>query len=148
MSDVGLVQSLKIQSNDPIAYRGKIANAVKADYLVSLHCDGSATNLDANLAKIIYKYTEPETQSKTLGDEIKKSYTLIPGKVISDMANNPKNLLGVLSSKINAKYKILIEMGYMTSPKHMKILVDNSETIVNDIYNGIQNHISKYYSEK
>ena len=38
--NISVCKTLKISSNRPINYRNEIANLSKADYFVSLHCDG------------------------------------------------------------------------------------------------------------
>ena len=49
--------------------------------------------------------------------------------------------LGVLKNK--AKYKLLIELGFMTTPLHMNLLINNHNTIVRNIYSAISEHINE-----
>lgn len=58
-----------------------------------------------------------DANGKNLADKVIGKYTQIKG------ASKSRPDLGVLKNK--AKFKILIELGFMTTPSHMKILIKN-----------------------
>ena len=128
--EISVCKSLGISSIAPINYRNEIANFSKADYFISLHCDG-LENLTSNSAVICYI----DDNGKKLADKVIKRYSQIKGVAKS------RSDLGVLKNK--AKYKILIELGFMTTPFHMKILKKNHNIIVGDIYTAIRDHINE-----
>ena len=72
---------------------------------------------------------------KKLADKVIKRYSQIKGvaKYRSDF--------GVLKNKV--KYKILLELGFMTTPSHMKILMKNYNIIVENIYTALRGHINE-----
>ena len=45
--------------------------------------------------------------------------------------------------KNKAKFKLLIELGFMMTPSHMKILIKKQDVIVGNIYLAISEHINE-----
>lgn len=128
--NISACKELKILSTSPINFRNEIANKAKADYFISLHCDG-LENLTSNYAVMCYI----DENGRKLADKVIGKYTQIKG------TSKSRPDLGVLKNK--AKNKLLIELGFMTTPSHMKILIKNHSTIVNDIYSAISEHINE-----
>lgn len=130
IQNISVCKTLKISSNGPINYRNEIANLSKADYFVSLHCDG-LENLTSNYAVMCYI----DANGKDLADKVIGKYTQIKG------ASKSRPDLGVLKNK--AKFKLLIELGFMMTPSHMKILIKKQDVIVGNIYLAISEHINE-----
>jgi N-acetylmuramoyl-L-alanine amidase len=128
--NIAICKSLKIKSKAPLSYRNTIANEAKANYFISLHCDG-VENLINNYAVMCYK----DENGKKLAEKIVKNYCKI--KALTSKRSD----LTVL--KNNAKYKILIEFGFMTTPRNVKILINESKTLISDIYRTVKEHINE-----
>ena len=128
--NISACKSLKITSQSPINYRNEIANKVKADYFISLHCDG-VENLKGDYAVFCYA----DEKGKELANKVIKHYSLIKG------TSKSRTDLGVL--KNSAKNKLLIEFGFMTTPSHMKILMNNKAILVKNIYTGVSEYINE-----
>ena len=45
--------------------------------------------------------------------------------------------------KNKAKFKLLIELGFMTTPSYMEILMKKQDVIVGNIYSAISEHINE-----
>ncbi len=76
-----------------------------------------------------------DANGKNLADKVIGKYTQIKG------ASKSRPDLGVLKNK--AKFKLLIELGFMTTPSHMKILIKKQDVIVGNIYSAISEHINE-----
>ena len=127
-------KNFKITTTSPLTYRKLISNSAKADYFISLHCDG-IENLKGNYAVMCYF----DDNDKKLAEKIAKNYSQVTGKVekridLTVLGNGGKN---------DAKYKVLVEFGFMTTPKIAKKLVNNSKIIVNDLYKSLREHINE-----
>ena len=80
-----------------------------------------------------------DDNEKKLAEKIAKNYSQVTGKVekridLTVLGNGGKN---------DAKYKVLVEFGFMTTPKIAKKLVNNSKIIVNDLYKSLREHINE-----
>lgn len=128
--EISACKELKISTKAPINYRNEIANLSKADYFISLHCDG-LENLTSDVAVMCYI----DENGRKLAEKVINRYSLIRGVAKS------RPDLGVLKNK--AKYKLLIELGFMTTPLHMNLLINNHNTIVRNIYSAISEHINE-----
>ena len=111
---------LKVTSFSPLSYRKSIANAAKADYFISLHCDG-IENLSGNFAVMCYF----DDNGKNLADKIAKNYSQVKGNIAK---RSDLTVLGNGGAN-NAKYKVLIEFGFITTPRIARNLVKNSKSI-------------------
>jgi len=133
------------------AERIKIANDNNADYFISIHADGVA-GYTATGSHVIYpssNVADKETveKSKELGDYILKYYDVV--KVESNSPKQDVRGLQVLGNSNKTKRKVLIELGFVTSPKDAKALFENEDKIAEQIKKGLMEHINQiFYTEK
>jgi N-acetylmuramoyl-L-alanine amidase len=54
-------------------------------------------------------------------------------------------ILQVLRSSNKTKRKVLVELGFITSPKDAKALFSNIDLIAQQLYEGLLKNIKKFY---
>lgn len=116
-----------------INYRSKMASTLKADYFISIHCDGWIDFSKG--AHTIYS----DDASKQLAIDLIDKYD-----ITNILAKSPhkRNDLGVLGSANKSKKKVLIELGYLTSPLDAKNIVSNKDKIATLLVNGLIKNIN------
>ncbi|SCC31564.1 N-acetylmuramoyl-L-alanine amidase [Gilliamella intestini] len=130
---------VKVANNkEAIYFRCDIANKNKADYFISIHADG-LTNFTSGAHVIYY---EGDKKGLELANDIFSCYTVVNiGKKHPDARNN----VGVLGEKNQTKYKVLIELGYITHPKDAKSIYDNMDLIAEQLAQGLEININKHF---
>jgi N-acetylmuramoyl-L-alanine amidase len=119
-----------------------IAKNNKADYFLSLHADG-LDGFNSSGSHVIYP-SKDFVESKELATDIFSSYS-----VVSVESQSPKidiRGLQVLSQIENTtKRKILIELGFVTTPKDAKALFSNIGLIGIQLSEGLELNIKKKF---
>ncbi|WP_141672977.1 N-acetylmuramoyl-L-alanine amidase family protein, partial [Gilliamella sp. wkB18] len=124
--------------------RVKLANDNNADYFISIHADGTV-GYTASGAHAIYssknQSQEVTTFSKELAEDILNYYNVVP------VTKSPRKRedLQVLRSSNKTKRKVLVELGFITSPKDAKALFSNIDLIAQQLYEGLLKNIKKHY---
>ncbi|NRS94143.1 N-acetylmuramoyl-L-alanine amidase family protein, partial [Frigoriflavimonas asaccharolytica] len=111
-----------------INFRGKMASTLKADYFISIHCDGW-TDFSKG-AHTIYS----DNDSKQLAIDLLYKYDIT--NILSKSPHNRSDL-GVLKSGNASKKKVLVELGYLTSPIDTKNIINNKDKIATLLVNGL-----------
>lgn len=108
------------------------------DYFISIHADG-LTNFTSDAHVIYY---EGDKKRLELANDIFSCYTVVNiGKKHPDARNN----VGVREGKSQSKYKVLIELGYITHPKDAKSIYDNMNSIAEQLAQGLEININKHF---
>jgi N-acetylmuramoyl-L-alanine amidase len=118
-----------------------IANNNKADYFISIHADG-LDSLTATGSHVIYSGTA-DTKSQELAVDIFSSYN-----VVTVEANSPKTDvrgLQVLSGSNKTERKVLVELGFVTSPADAKKLFGGVNTIASQLEAGLIVNMNKNF---
>lgn len=129
-----------IQGNDDAASRQKridVANTNKAQYFVSIHADGASNNTSSGAHVIYPKTTDQKVKTDCIqfGKDIFKFYNVV--QVESSSPKEDVRGLQVLSSSNKTNRKVLVELGFVTTPRDAKALFSNIEKIANQLYQGI-----------
>jgi N-acetylmuramoyl-L-alanine amidase len=122
-----------------------LANKNNADYFISIHADG-ALNYSASGSHVIYpKISDSEivALSKELAVDIFSYYNVVP--VESSSPKKDVRNLQVLRTSNKTKRKVLVELGFITSPKDAKALFSNIDLIAQQLYEGLLKNIKKFY---
>lgn len=133
-----------IGSDDSITRKARIDLAInnKADYFISVHADG-ATGYSSTGSHVIYPSTD-NTECIELARDIFSSYNVV--EVESTSPKSDIRGLQVLSQKSNTtKRKVLIELGFVTTPKDAKALFTNINLIAQQIHDGLVININKSF---
>lgn len=120
------------------------ANDNSADYFISIHADGASSN--ASGAHVIYpKVSDADTvhKSKELAMDIFTYYNVI--KVESGSPKEDIRGLQILRNSNNTVKKVLVELGFVTSPSDAKALFSNIKKIANQISQGIIKNINEKF---
>nr|WP_245630723.1 N-acetylmuramoyl-L-alanine amidase [Apibacter mensalis] len=121
-----------------------LANDNKADYFISIHADGVA-GYKASGSHVIYPNVgndEVIRLSKELAVDIFSSYDIVEVE-----KNSPKQDirgLQVLGKSNKTKRKVLIELGFVTSPKDAKLLFTKIDEISVQIRDGLLKNLKKF----
>jgi N-acetylmuramoyl-L-alanine amidase len=114
----------------------------KADYFLSLHADG-LDGFTSSGSHVIYP-SKDFVESKELATDIFSSYN-----VVTVEPQSPKidvRGLQVLSSTENTtKRKVLVELGFVTTPKDAKALFSNIALIGTQLSEGLELNIKKNF---
>lgn len=116
-----------------INFRSKMSTTLEADYFISVHCDGW-TDFSKG-AHTIYS----DDASKQLAIDLLDKYDITN---ILSKSPHKRNDLGVLGSSNKTKKKVLIELGYLTSPLDTKNIVNNKDKIATLLVNGLIKNIN------
>ena len=134
-------------TDDPKTRQARIALANKnnADYFISIHADGSENYSDSG-AHVIYPNTTDSkvvALSKELAEDIFSYYTVVP----VEPSSPKKDVRGlqVLRNSNKTNRRVLIELGFITSPKDAKALFSNIDLIAQQLYKGLLKNLKKYY---
>ena len=133
--------------DDPKTRQARIdlANKNNADYFISIHADGSTKYSDSG-AHVIYPNTTDSkvvALSKELAKDIFSYYTVVPVEP-SSPKKDVRNLQ-VLRNSNKTNRKVLIELGFVTSPKDAKALFSNIDLIAQQLYKGLLKNLKKYH---
>ncbi|SFR84867.1 N-acetylmuramoyl-L-alanine amidase family protein [Anaeromicropila populeti] len=117
--------------------RVEFINNVKADLVVSIHCN-YGKNKDANGVEVLYSSNEERKQeltSKEFSDILKK-------EILSITHQNDRGLLAGDNIYIISRSKVpiaLVEVGFMSNREELKFLLDegNQQKIAMGLFNGI-----------
>jgi N-acetylmuramoyl-L-alanine amidase len=118
-----------------------VSNNNKADYFISVHADG-LDNMTATGSHVIYS-SSADTKSEELATDIFSTYTIVAVE-----ATSPKTDvrgLQILKSVNKAERKVLIELGFVTTPKDAKSLFTNIDTIASQVKDGLIVNINKNF---
>lgn len=110
-----------------------MASTLKADYFISIHCDGWT-----DFSKGAHTIYNDET-SKQLAIDLLDNYDTTN---ILPKSPHKRSDLGVLGSSNKSKKKVLIELGYLTSPIDAKNIVTNKNKIATLLVNGLTKNIN------
>jgi N-acetylmuramoyl-L-alanine amidase len=127
------------------AARISLANDNKADYFISVHADGLDNNTSTGSHVIYPSSTDATLTANTseLGKDIYSNYN-----VVAVESNSPKKDvrgLQVLGTSNKTKRKVLIELGFVTTPKDAKALYSSVDTIASQIKSGLTVNINKHF---
>jgi N-acetylmuramoyl-L-alanine amidase len=141
-------ESKVIQGNDDSSTRKKridIANSKKADYFISVHADGADNDISSGAHVIYPKTTEKEVKdaSKEFGEDIFKFYNIV--QVESNSPREDSRGLQVLGSTNNTKRKVIIELGFVTTPRDSKAMFSNIDKIADQLYQGLLHNIKNNF---
>lgn len=126
-----------------------LANDNKADYYVSIHADGDEKNTLTG-SHVIYPNENRQdadicAKSRELGLDIMKYYTVV--KVESESPKVDIRGLQVLGSTNKTQRQVLIELGFVSTPKEARKLFSSVNEIADQLKRGLIEHISsKFYS--
>lgn len=126
--------------------RVELANKCNADYFISIHADGTV-GYTASGAHVIYPKTQNQevtTLSKELAKDILNYYKVVPVQLDSPK-EDIRNLRVIRDDLNQTKRKILVELGFISSPKDAKALFSNIDLIAQQLYKGLMKNIQKYY---
>jgi N-acetylmuramoyl-L-alanine amidase len=118
-----------------------ISNNNKADYFISVHADG-VDNMTATGSHVIYSGSA-DTKSEELATDIFSTYTIVAVE-----ATSPKTDvrgLQILKGVNKAERKVLIELGFVTTPKDAKSLFTSIDTIASQVKDGLIVNINKNF---
>ena len=130
--------------DDPKTRKARIDLAIEkeADYFISVHADG-ANGYNSSGSHVIYP-ADDNAECIELAKDIFKYYNVV--QVENTSPKSDVRGLQVLSQKSNSvKRKILIELGFITSPKDSKALFTNLDLIAQQIYDGLLLNINKNF---
>jgi N-acetylmuramoyl-L-alanine amidase len=131
-SDNGTTRKLRID----------LAKNNKADYFISIHADG-VNGYTSTGSHVIYPSSD-NAECIELASDIFSSYN-----VVAVEAESPKidiRGLQVLSQKENTtKRKVLVELGFVTTPKDAKSLFLNTDLIARQLSQGLEVNINKNF---
>lgn len=119
--------------------RMDFASEHNADYFISIHADGVEKAYPSG-AHTIYK----DDESKGLAEDIMRHYTIVPVE-----SNSPKadvRGLDVLNpSKNKTERKVLVELGFITTPMDANALFLNEQLAADQLKQGIVENILKNF---
>lgn len=126
----------------PIKDRAIFANAKKADLFISIHLDAIMKKGNYSGFSVLIPDNENPymNQSKLLGSSIINSFkSNYPLPVANELIQRQ---VGIWVLKAVECPAVLIEAGYLTTPKDLEYLLQskNQETIAKNILNGIENY--------
>lgn len=130
--------SLKADQKHALGYRVDIANNKNADYFVSLHADGNVVINMRGAHAIFY--------SGDKGSKVFASY-LLDDSVIPKLPKHPSGRtdLRVLKPSNKAKYKTLIEFGFMSNPMDAQLMFTKKEEFATKLVKGLIKHIEEKF---
>ncbi|KQO22474.1 hypothetical protein ASF10_08845 [Flavobacterium sp. Leaf82] len=131
-------------ADDPATRKARIDLAIenKADYFISIHADG-ATGYTSSGSHVIYPSSD-NSECIELATDIFSSYNIV--EVESTSPKSDVRGLQVLSQKSNTiKRKVLVELGFVTTPKDSKALFMNINQIAQQLYDGLVKNINKNF---
>ncbi|MDR2205206.1 MAG: N-acetylmuramoyl-L-alanine amidase [Flavobacteriaceae bacterium] len=137
-----------IIGNDDVKTRMKridLANKNKADYFISIHADGSKSN-NSTGSHVIYPKMSDENirkNCKELATDIFTFYNVV--NVEKSSPKEDERELQVLGSSNYTPKKILVELGFVTTPKDANSLFSNIDRIAQQLFDGIMKNVEKYY---
>ncbi len=135
-----------VQGNDDAKTRKAridLANNNKVDYFISIHADG-ATDYTSSGAHVIYPKTSDKVISENCKNFAKDIFTNY--NVINVESTSPKEDirgLQVLGNSNLTKRKVLVELGFVTTPKDAKLMFSNIDRIAIQLLEGIMININK-----
>ncbi len=127
------------------AARISLANDNAADYFISVHADGADGNTTTG-SHVIYPDSSDATLTadcSELATDIFSSYT-----VVAVESNSPKKDvrgLQVLGSSNKTKRKVLVELGFVTTPADARALYNNVDNAATQLKNGLIVNIKKHF---
>lgn len=130
------------------ALRVNVANNNNADYFVSIHADG-VNGYTASGSHVIYPSgaygtsVDAVNSSKELAVDILSCYDIV--KVVAASPKIDKDNLVVLRGTNKTTRKVLVELGFLTTPKDAIALFSNIDQIAQQLYEGLLININKYY---
>lgn len=137
-----------VSGNDDVKTRMAridLANKNNADYFISIHADGAIDN-NSTGAHVIYPKTPNESiskKSKELAKDIFNFYNVV--NVEKTSPKEDVRGLQVLGNSNHTTKKILVELGFVTTPKDANSLFSNIDRIAQQLFDGIMLNIKKYY---
>jgi N-acetylmuramoyl-L-alanine amidase len=138
-----------IEGNDDTETRQKrieIANDNNADYYISIHADGIDTNYTISGSHVIYPNTTDaniEKLSKKLASDMLSKYDVV--EVETESPKKDVRGLQILKGTNLTKRKVLVELGFVTSPKDAKALFTSVDKIAEQLKEGLIINIKKYF---
>lgn len=126
------------------AARNNIANNANAQLYISLHADG-ADGYTSSGAHVIYPKSSDKNvkeESIQLGKDIFRFYNVV--QVEKDSPKEDVRGLQVLGATNKTKRKVLVELGFLTTPRDAKALFTNIDRITEQLYQGINFHLKNY----
>lgn len=126
------------------AARNNIANNANAQLYISLHADG-ADGYTSSGAHVIYPKNSDKTikeKSIQLGKDIFRFYNVV--QVEKGSPKEDVRGLQVLGTTNKTTRKVLVELGFLTTPRDAKALFTNIDRITEQLYQGINFHLKNH----
>ena len=126
--------------------RINLANINKADYFISIHADGVDKNNTITGSHVIYPSTKDPIMLNNCKELAKDIFTYY--NIINVEKTSPKidiRGLQILGTSNLTPRKILVELGFVTSPKDANLLFSSIDIIAKQLFDGILLNVNKYY---
>jgi N-acetylmuramoyl-L-alanine amidase len=125
--------------------RINLANDNNADYYIAIHADG-VDNYTSSGSHVIYPNTNDSSLSANCSELAKDILSLY--NIVAVESESPKidvRGLQVLSTTNKTDRKVLVELGFVTTPKDARKLYPNVSVISQQLYNGLLTNIEKSF---
>ena len=133
---------VQLAGSDIYSNRRKVVNDNKADYFISIHCDGQASFKNTGAFVVIPRDVDTNSEgddvkkSRQLGQDLMDNYSIInpdakPVQQVTEKA--------VLREGNSAQRRVIVELGRMTNPHDIKKLYadGNKDRIAEQLKEGI-----------
>lgn len=150
---VNLADRVQLPGKDKYSDRRKVVNDNKANYFISIHCDGQASFKHTGAFVVIPRNVDSHgtktpsgiEKSRQLGLDIMNNYSVISPTSPSVIQVGEEK--SVLRKEKSAERRVIIELGRMTNPHDiLKLYAEgNKDLIAEQLKNGILYNINNNY---
>lgn len=125
--------------------RVDLAHNNKADYFISIHADGADGYIASGSHAIYPNSNNADTLkfSKELAEDIMSSYTVVT--VVKSSPKKDIRGLQVLRNSHKTTRKVLVELGFITTPKDAKAMFSNIDKMAEQLKDGLVKNIKKHF---
>jgi N-acetylmuramoyl-L-alanine amidase len=142
MSRNKLTDNVGANFSTSLSQRATLANNAKADYFISLHCDGSTSSSAKGSHICIYS---KNSVAERLANKITPHLLALGLDGRSNLISERPELAVLKKTSMPA---ILIEMGFITNPRDAEIQKNNQDGLANAIFMGFCDYLGIPYSKK
>ena len=135
-----------------INFRNAVANDNEADYFISIHTDGGNSWTERGAHGI---YNHNDELGREFATQLLRHYTVVPRGTPVGVCNeppvltrnhpNPRTDVGVVGANNNARYKALLELGFMENPIDAHAMWTRKDEIAEQIVRGLIEHIENEF---